>query len=193
MFKFFRLAKNILFDMRYGGFLGGIKKTKMSAAGACDTANSDYAVLPYIFKDSVAVGDSFVDVGCGKGRVINWWLDNFPDYTIHGIEIDSDVAKNAANRLKKYKNVHIRCGSFIGNLPKGKLVIYLFNPFNCRVTKQFADTFLTETISGNIDFQSTIFYYNSVCIDIFKCDERFKVEKIFLPDGFHEAFKIQRA
>jgi hypothetical protein len=77
MNKFFRLLKNVYLDIRFGGkFLGGMIKTKYESIGAYDTGNSDYNALNYIFTNMLHIqrDDVIVDVGCGKGRVINFLL-----------------------------------------------------------------------------------------------------------------------
>jgi len=40
--------------------------------------------------------DVIVDVGCGKGRSLNWLIDHFPANAIYGIELDPELC--AANR-----------------------------------------------------------------------------------------------
>src|SRR5436190_19245050 len=62
-----RLARNLLLDLRFGGFLGGSLKTSHSAVGAYDVSNSDYRALSCLFADRVLPGDQLVDLGCGKG------------------------------------------------------------------------------------------------------------------------------
>jgi hypothetical protein len=58
--------------MRYGRPLGGTIKTRFAHLGAYDTANADYKDLAKLFAHLL------VDVGCGKGRAINWFLSEYP-------------------------------------------------------------------------------------------------------------------
>ena len=57
----FRIARNALQDLRYGAPLGGL----ISMYG-----NTDYLALSNIFAKRIKDNDVLVDVGCGKGRVI---------------------------------------------------------------------------------------------------------------------------
>ena len=69
--KIYRIARNIIFDLKYGGFLGGIKQTPYKSSGAFDTANSDYGALSLIFTNqTIGAGDVLVDVGCVKGGLL---------------------------------------------------------------------------------------------------------------------------
>ena len=71
--RIYRLVYNVLFDLKYGRFLGGKKHTPYSLMGANVTANSDYKAMTIFFKGNIKLDDVLVDVGCGKGRVINFW------------------------------------------------------------------------------------------------------------------------
>jgi len=185
-----RLIRNLFLDLKYGGFVGGVKKTPFPDVGAFDTANTDYAALPYIFKNIIEPNDILVDIGCGKGRVINWWLDNYPGHSMFGIEIDAEIAEMTASRLSAYQNVHVCPGSFIDNIPPGKLVIYMFNPFSCDVMENFIKQLLSDMSAGRVDPRSRIVYYNPSCEDIYRKSLEFRVEEIRMPTDFHRAIQI---
>ena len=53
--------------------------------------------------DGVDVGpnDTIVDVGCGKGRSLNWLIDRFPGNPIVGIELDPELCTQTARRLQR--------------------------------------------------------------------------------------------
>jgi len=134
--------------------------------GSYNIVNSDYDVLSYVFRNKCIINDNdvLVDVGCGKGRVINYWLLLNIKNKIYGIEIDNKIAKWTANRLKKYSNVEIICGDVIQNIPKDASIFYLFNPFNGLILEKFKNI-LEET------FQNPgikIVYYNPQHLDVFK-------------------------
>jgi hypothetical protein len=68
------IARTLATDLRYGAILSGNVGTRYRQAGAYNVVNTPYAVLPQIFAGRIGRDDVLVDVGCGKGRVINWWL-----------------------------------------------------------------------------------------------------------------------
>jgi hypothetical protein len=66
---------NVAYDLRFGEILRGDIPTRFSEFGAERSSNVSYYALSLIFKDEpIAPDDVLVDVGCGKGRMINWWL-----------------------------------------------------------------------------------------------------------------------
>lgn len=178
-----RLINNIWLDLRYGGFLGGTTKTPYAHLGLEDTASTDYAALPFIFTpNTLRHSDVLVDIGCGKGRVINWWLSRGFTNQIVGIEIDEVIASKTKRRLRRYQNVTIVCGDVLAQLPRQGTIFYLYNPFKASwvaaLKLQLESHFAA---SGGI----IVFYYNCVHLDIFKDDSRWVVEEIALPSPFH--------
>ena len=77
------------------------------------SSNVTYYALSLIFKgETIAPDDVLVDVGCGKGRVLNWWLSKRLPNRIVGLELDPEVAAHTRHRLRKYRNVTIITGDF---------------------------------------------------------------------------------
>lgn len=72
------LAFNVLLDRRYGGWSGGSRPSSHADIGANLFGSVHYYELPRIFNArnglQITPADVLVDIGCGKGRVINWWL-----------------------------------------------------------------------------------------------------------------------
>lgn len=170
--KLFRLARNMAFDLRYGAFLGGVIPTRYSDAGAVDVANSDYSVLPHLFNQLVEADDVLVDVGCGKGRVLNWWLRFYARNQILGIELDDEVAGMTRHRLRGHPQVTVYSGSILSVFPEEGTLFYLFNPFNRTIMQQFIDTFFRQR-SRSCRKPRRILYYNCVYSDLFVNDVRF--------------------
>src|SRR5215469_3193350 len=160
-----RLLRNLLLDLRYGRFLGGTRKSPYAHLGIVDTANTGYEALPLIFRDSIKQSDVLVDIGCGKGRVINWWLSRGLHNSIIGIELDETVAKATQRRLRRYTNVKIISGDAIANLPENGTIFYLFNPFDEPWVAALKDRLaMIFALGGN----RTVFYYNCVHVNVFK-------------------------
>jgi SAM-dependent methyltransferase len=183
-----KTLRNAALDLRYGGLLGGTTRTKYAELGAFDTANSDYTDLPALFGAAgIADGDVLVDVGCGKGRVINWLLGHYPRNGIVGVEIDPEICAQTARRLRRYKRVEIRCGDATAALPPEGTVFFLFNPFDEAAMQRFITALL------GLGGTRRVIYYNCTFVRLFLDDARFTVDEIDLPSRSHRSALITRA
>ena len=173
-----RLARNVLLDLRFGAFLGGAAKLSPCAhLGANQSNNSDYGMLDQIFKDQINASDVLVDVGCGRGRVINWWLSRGLKNPIYGLELDPDLARKSSIRLRRWQNVSILAGSALDNLPSNATLLYLFNPFNEQVMTEFRDR-VFERCEDKARLK--ILYYAPEHLSVFEADARWSVQRIEL-------------
>jgi hypothetical protein len=135
-----RPLHNFLVDMNWGGYCGGVKHSPYAQLGAHATMSMDYAQLAYLFSHNelpVHESDVLVDVGCGKGRVINYWLGRGVRNRIIGIELDEEVARATRLRLARHRNVEIVTGDVSQSLPGDGTLFFLFNPFGPEVTRRF--------------------------------------------------------
>jgi SAM-dependent methyltransferase len=177
-----RLVRNAATDLRFGGFLGGSEVTRFGASGAYDTSNTDYLVLSAIFRDRIAPDDVLVDVGCGKGRVLNHWLASGLKNKIVGIELDPDVAARTRRRLRRYRNVTVLVGDAVQLLPMEATVCYLFNPFGEEAVARFKASFESNCPSA------LLMYYNPKHLGRFSADDTWQVETVDLkpqlPPGY---------
>ncbi len=153
-------------DLRYSGkLLHGNLKTSYKHLGAHDVFHTKYSVLLIIFKMvPIKKDDVLVDVGCGKGRVINYWLSRKLKNRIVGLELDKVVAKHTASHLSKWKNVSIIQGDAIQNLPKDGTIFYIYNSFDKEIFEVLEKTMTTLFNNKPI----TIVYYNPQSIDVFR-------------------------
>jgi SAM-dependent methyltransferase len=179
-----RTIGNALRDLRYGGLLGGTMETKHAHLGAHDVGNADYSDLTVLF-EQVEIGpdDVIVDIGCGKGRALNWFLSHHPRNTIVGIELDPDVCARTAHRLRRHANVTVLCGDAIELLPPEGTVFYLFNPFGEEVMARFIAAFLAVDVGK----PRTIVYYNCKFVHLFEAEPRFDVRMLERPKSFRSA------
>lgn len=178
-----RFVRNLLLDIRYGAFLGGTRKSPYAHLGVQDTANTDYGVLPLIFRDVIQDSDVLVDIGSGKGRVINWWLSRGLRNSIFGIELDKRVASAAQRRLRRYTNVKIICGDAISKLPANGTIFYIYNPFSRPWVTALKDALAPIFARGG---SRILFYYNCIHVCAFKEDPAWKVEeRCFRDSNFH--------
>jgi len=167
--------------------------------GAYGHVPTDVSALRYIFrKYRIHPDDVLVDVGCGKGRVIAWWLSRGYGNRIIGIEIDEELASFAEHIFLGYDNVTIIHGDIIDSLPEDSNVFYLFNPFDRETMLKFKSMLNSDEKKRNEtdkpDKQPskdvvTIYYY-PVHLDVFIDDPAFVVEMIKQPKW--EAFRPNR-
>ncbi len=170
-----RIARNAAIDIRYGELLGGKIETRYALLGAYNTENSDYAALSYVFENRIKDSDVLVDIGCGKGRVINWWLSRGLRNRIVGIELDERIANQTRQRLRQYKNVTIIAGDAVQNIPAEGTLFYLYNPFAEHVMEAFKRRLMS--LFGK---SGDITVLNSRCkhVDVFQKDLAWIVEII---------------
>jgi SAM-dependent methyltransferase len=174
-----KIVCNALHDLRYGVPLGGTIHSRFPHLGAHDVANSDYGHLRLLFAEAdVTPDDVIVDVGCGKGRAINWFLSHYPRNTIYGIELDLDVCARTSKRLRRFSNVNIVWGDATKLLPEDGTVFYLYNPFDQLAMRQFISALVSTNTTSR---QRRIAYNCCQCLDLFLGDSRFDVKTVDIP------------
>jgi SAM-dependent methyltransferase len=161
---------NALLDIRFGGLLRGLKATRYAHLGAYDTANSDYGTIRALFRGRICTSDVLVDVGCGKGRVINAWLLAGYSNQIIGVELDPDVAAQTRARLQRFPNVSIITGDIITTFPDNGTVFYLYNPFTFDIMCKFKAR-LKQSLRDRYNTEATVVYYNCRHAEAFAQDE----------------------
>ena len=167
-------ALNLIYDLRFGGVLRGDIETRFAELQANNMVNTAYWSAALIFRDEVIASDDvLVDLGCGKGRVINWWLSCKLKNHIIGLELDPTIAATTAERLKSFKNVRIISGDALDNLPFDATLIYLYNPFGEGVVERLSDKLLQLMNPERV----RLFYYNCLYAEVFERDRRFSVER----------------
>jgi trans-aconitate methyltransferase len=118
-------------------------------------------VLRDIFAEvPISDEDVLVDVGCGEGRVINFWLSRGLKNPIIGLEFVASVAQRAKARYRKYPNVSIIEGDAIANTPANGTIFFLYNPFSAETVAAF------ERAARKLD--ATIVYYNNNYMEPFE-------------------------
>ena len=128
-------------DLRFGGRLcrTNLDET-IYTAGHHWMEHSPYHILKDIFaKVPVGRDDVLVDVGCGEGRVINFWLSQGFKNRIVGIEAVEAVATRARERYGKYANVLIIHGDAVENVPRFGTIFFLYSPFSLELMARFEE------------------------------------------------------
>ncbi len=160
-----KIFKDTFMDYKYSGrSLKGNQKTPYKQLGANDTYHTDYSVMPAIFsRVDISPDDVLVDVGCGKGRIINYWLSCKYKNEIIGLELDAEIAEKTASQFSHWDNVKIIAGDAIEHLPAHGTIFYFYNPFMEKQVEQFEKR-LIEKIGNN---PVKVIYYNPKSIHAF--------------------------
>jgi SAM-dependent methyltransferase len=162
-------------DLRFGRLLRGAQETRFSQMGAYAISNSSYSAVRHLFRGHVKASDVLVDVGCGKGRVINSWLaDGYANRMI-GVELDARIAESTQARLRRFPNVSIVAGDIVANFPDEGTLFYLFNPFDAQAMMRFKDR-LKESVTHRTMCEATVIYYNCRHAEVFAKDEACDIE-----------------
>lgn len=168
--------RNRWIDARYGEYCGGYIDTQFAELGAHGFTAADYAQLERIFdqRKGVAVtpSDVLVDLGCGKGRVINFWLHRGWKNRIVGVELDPQIGARTARRLSAFPNVTIRIGDAVEALPPDGTIFFLFNPFGEIVAARLKER-LAELCRCGAELR--IVYYSCKFVDVFAADPEWRV------------------
>lgn len=176
---------SIFLDLRYSGrLLHGNLKSAYKHLGANDTYHTDYSVMPIIFKNvEIAPETVLVDIGCGKGRVINFWLSKKYTNRIYGLELDPVIASQTAAQFSKWENVKIISGDAISHLPTDGTLFYFYNPFSEEKVKDFENRLADPSQFGKVQ----IIYYNPKSLHVFD-DSKWQIRYI----NFERDYGIKR-
>jgi SAM-dependent methyltransferase len=185
-----RMVRNALFDLRSGRLRSGSRATRHAAAGAHDTVNTDVTALERVFDGRVRDADVIVDVGCGKGRVVDWLARRYPANRVYGLELDADVASATRERVRRHPNAEIVTGDAIEQLPPDASLLYLFNPFSAPGVQALSERAKSLYRGRGV----RVLYYNPVHADVFRGDPAWRVEDVAIGErGFHALCVIEQA
>ena len=190
-----RALSNLWQDRRFGGYCGGTIASAYEHLGATAVQSTDYAPLVAIFESGrVPIGDDdvLVDLGCGKGRVLNYWLRLGRGRRLVGIELDERIAAQTRARLKPHAQVQIVTGGAIEQLPADGTLFYMFNPFEAPVVAQLKQALDALAASRKQAAPAIrVVYYYCRHADVFENDPAWRVAE--LPTGdHHRAVLIER-
>ena len=190
-----RALCNLWQDRRFGGYCGGTIASAYAHLGATAVQSTDYAPLVAIFESGrvpIGADDVLVDLGCGKGRVLNYWLRLRRGRRLIGIELDERIAAETRTRLKRQEHVEIITGSAIERLPADGTLFYMFNPFEAPVVAQLKRALDALAASRKRTAPAIrVVYYYCRHADVFESDPAWRLTE--LPTGdHHRAVLIER-
>ena len=167
-------AQDYLLDKKFDGWCGGVVQAPNSGLDACNTQSVHYWQLMKLFQEApIGESDVLVDVGCGKGRVINYWLHIGCKNRIIGVELNERVADRTRERLKGYPNVTIITGNILDRILPDASLFFLYNPFHEPTMAKFKAVLLS-TVRKKKELR--VVYFNSVHRNLFDDDPDWDVQ-----------------
>lgn len=166
---------NLYYDLLIGGkFLGGTVAPLRKEFSS--TANTSYLALKHIFNNiHIDQRDIIVEVGCGKGRVINYLLYHKIKNQIEGFEYNPIIADQVAERMRPYPNVTIHAGDIFEHFPYHGTLFYFYHPFKRPLVERFKKCL--DKINQNQALR--IIYYFPLHLEVFSQDERYLIENFY--------------
>jgi SAM-dependent methyltransferase len=173
------------FDLKHGTDTSGFLGPEDLVAGRVNDANNHgySAIAPSVFHEACrrwretlpAVSGriaayTFVDVGAGKGRAL-LLASELPFRKVIGVELSEDLARIAQKNVARWSGsprpkTKIRVAQGDGakfQWPRSPLLVYLYNPFACKLIVQMAGNLAAAAASGSglVD----LLYVNPTCTD----------------------------
>jgi SAM-dependent methyltransferase len=121
-----------------GTHLEPLRETRFKDQGAHDPTATHYFVLEQLFEYFAFDKRShLLDVGCGAGRALAYFLHQGYPGRATGIELDPSLASIAKAWTDPHANLTVKQGNVL-DLDLGQYTdFYLFNPFDASVLQQF--------------------------------------------------------
>lgn len=134
-------SPDVLRDLAVAGrSLERDEATRHAGAGAHDPTATPYRVLEELLGDlGLTEGSHLLDVGCGAGRVLAYFVGAALPGRVTGVELDRALAAEAAAWSARYPNARVVAGSALDLPLAGYTHVYLFNPFDTPVLEAFLD------------------------------------------------------
>ncbi|MBR2789720.1 MAG: class I SAM-dependent methyltransferase, partial [Eggerthellaceae bacterium] len=109
-------------------------QTRFAAEGAHDPTPTPYFILAELFRQvDFDATSHLLDVGCGAGRVLAFFIrEGFPGRAT-GVELDPRLASQAQNWAARYGNLEVLQADVLTLDLSPYTHFYLFNPFDTSV------------------------------------------------------------
>ena len=121
--------------------LGDERETRFAAQGAHDLAPTHYFILEELFSHVTLDEDShLLDVGCGVGRVLAFFLREGLPGRATGVELDPQLAEFTRSWIRGHDNLDVIQASALDLDLAAYTHFYLFNPFAPNILQQFIES-----------------------------------------------------
>ena len=136
-------------------YVPSVYRDDQNGVGLTGSQSTNYLILNRIFSHVVLSDqDVFLDVGCGKGRVLAFLLKKHVHCKLYGIEINEISGQVALEWTKKYDQVNIMIGDAFQLDYNDYTVLFLGRPFLPKTFLQFI-----ERMEGLLTHPVTLIYW----------------------------------
>lgn len=121
-------------------YVPSIFRDDQRGVGGTGSQSTHYLLLRRVFSHvSLTASDSFMDVGCGKGRVLAYLIRKKCPCALYGIEYNETVGKIAADWTERYEQAHIIIGDALSCDYNAYTVLSLARSFLPKTFLAFAE------------------------------------------------------
>ena len=136
-------------------YVPSVYRDDANGVGMTGSQSTSYVILERIFSHvSMTKQDVFLDVGCGKGRVLAFLLKKHAPCKISGIEINEVSGQVALDWSQKYEHVNVILGDAFQLDYTPYTVLFLGRPFLPKTFEQFI-----EKIERSVTHPITLIYW----------------------------------
>ncbi|MBO4687921.1 MAG: hypothetical protein J5636_05360 [Clostridiales bacterium] len=123
-------------------YVKSVYRDDANGVGMTGSQSTHYIILKRIFSHvTITEKDSFMDIGCGKGRVLAFLLKKHAPCKISGIEINEISGKVAQEWTKKYEQVNVTLGDAFEIDYDSYTILFMGRPFLPKTFLQFIEHF----------------------------------------------------
>ena len=118
-----------------------LAKSVANVPESTGTQATHYLILRHVFSDiyHILKDDTFIDIGCGMGRVLAYLHRRYPNNQLSGIDLNESSVEVARKWASKRDNVRIMSGNALGIDYNSYTVLYLARPFPPAIFHKFID------------------------------------------------------
>ncbi len=158
-----RILDNKICHRSISEYVASVFRDDENGIGSTGSESTHYLILKEIFSHvKLTDTDSFIDIGCGMGRVLAFLINEKAPCKISGVEINEKPANIAFEWAKNYDNVNVIIGDAFNIDFNNYNVFFLGRPFLPKTFREFIEQFeqkLTHPITFIywVDQQSGLF------------------------------------
>ena len=121
-------------------YVPSVYRDDEKGVGSTGSQSTSYLILSRIFSHvTLTEADSFLDVGCGKGRVLAFLLKQKAPCALSGVEINEESGRVAREWAARYEQVSVLLGDAFQLDYDPYTVLFLGRPFLPKTFLEFLD------------------------------------------------------